>query len=210
VTKIAAGQSFSLALTSQGIVRAWGTNTHGETTVPSTADKDITQIAAGDSHALALRADGTVIAWGDNTAGQTTIPAGVSDVIFITANANSSAAVTRSGQLYVWGETTVDSACCTGVTTVALSHTRTLTNAVNATRRQNLSFPAALTPIGIKFSFNGLVHGRRYRYTITVTNDVGSRTFTGYYTSNHPFSRLFLPQIFADSGATSSSTPSGK
>ncbi len=210
VTQIAAGLNFSMALRSDGQVHAWGDNTLGQATVPTAARADVIQIAAGDSHALALRADGTVIAWGSNAAGQTTIPVGAVDVLYIVANAKSSAAVTRSGQIYVWGQTTLDANCCTGATTVALSTARTLTNGVRATRQQNRSLPASIAPVALQFRFSGLVHGRRYRYTVIVSNASGSRTYTGLYTSVHPFNRLFLPQIFVDSGATSSSTPSGK
>jgi hypothetical protein len=210
VTQIAAGLDFSMALSSSGKVYAWGDNSFGQTVVPSSANNDVIQIAAGDSHAIALRADGTVVTWGSNAAGQTSVPAGAVDVLYIVANANSSAAVTRSGQVYVWGQTTVDVDCCTGATTIALSSTRTLTNAVGATRRQNRSLPATITPVPIQFSFGGLVHGRQYRYTIVVSNAVGSQTYTGLYTSLQPFNRLFLPQIFVDSGATSSSTRRGK
>jgi hypothetical protein len=210
VTQIAAGLDFSMALSSSGKVYAWGDNSFGQTVVPSSANNDVIQIAAGDSHAIALRADGTVVTWGSNAAGQTSVPAGAVDVLYIVANANSSAAVTRSGQVYVWGQTTVNVDCCTGATTIALSSTRTLTNAVSATRRQNRSLPATITPVPIQFSFGGLVHGRQYRYTIVVSNAVGSQTYTGLYTSLQPFNRLFLPQIFVDSGATSSSTRRGK
>ncbi|MFN7470616.1 MAG: RCC1 domain-containing protein, partial [Roseiflexaceae bacterium] len=210
VTQIAAGLNFSMALRSDGQVLTWGDNTIGQSTVQPAARADVIQIAAGDSHALALRADGTVVAWGSNAVGQTTIPEGAVDVLYIAANAKSSAAVTRSGQIYVWGQTTVDANCCTGATTVALSTTRTLTNGVRATRQQNRSLPASISPMALQFRFSGLVHGRRYRYTVLVSNASGSRTYTGLYTSVHPFNRLFLPQIFVDSGATSSSTPSGK
>jgi hypothetical protein len=45
-------------------VVAWGDNTGGKTTVPtSLSGASITAVAGGDNHSLALKADGTVAAW---------------------------------------------------------------------------------------------------------------------------------------------------
>jgi alpha-tubulin suppressor-like RCC1 family protein len=83
VTQIAAGHYFSLALTSDGSVWAWGDNSYdelGNGTSGSMGDTDVpvqvpgltgvSQIAAGNEFSLARRSDGTVWAWGDNTWGQ--------------------------------------------------------------------------------------------------------------------------------------------
>jgi alpha-tubulin suppressor-like RCC1 family protein len=80
VTQIAAGLGYSVALTSDGSVWAWGDNTYGELGNGSTADSDmpvqvpgltgVTQIAAGALFVLARRSDGTVWAWGINTYGE--------------------------------------------------------------------------------------------------------------------------------------------
>ncbi len=85
---IAAGDSHSLALCSDGTLAAWGLNTSGQlgdnttTQRPSPvkvntstglsiiSGKTVTCIAAGGSHSLALCSDGTVAAWGLNASGQ--------------------------------------------------------------------------------------------------------------------------------------------
>jgi alpha-tubulin suppressor-like RCC1 family protein len=72
VVAIAAGNSHSLALTSEGRVVAWGDNGDGQITVPSGLSNAV-GIAAGDSHSLALTAEGRVVGWGNNESGQTTV-----------------------------------------------------------------------------------------------------------------------------------------
>lgn len=86
IVQVAAGDSFSLALASDGTVYSWGENGAGklgdgsgnDSDVPVAvttagtpmAGKTITQIAAGEETALALASDGTVYGWGDNFASQ--------------------------------------------------------------------------------------------------------------------------------------------
>ena len=88
VVAIAAGDSHSLALCSDGTVAAWGYNANGQlgnnTTnssfvpVAVNADSGVSAlygktavaIAAGHGHSLALCSDGTVAAWGNNMWGQ--------------------------------------------------------------------------------------------------------------------------------------------
>jgi alpha-tubulin suppressor-like RCC1 family protein len=87
---VAAGDSFDLALLSDGTVRAWGIDDSGElgdgpsggpavcaTDVPCSPVpvavsglSGVVAIAAGSQHGLALLADGTVDAWGDNSLGE--------------------------------------------------------------------------------------------------------------------------------------------
>jgi alpha-tubulin suppressor-like RCC1 family protein len=87
VTALANGSEFSLALLSDGTVRAWGNNGHGQLG-DGTAGRDtgtwakgsnyvtvaglsnVKAIAAANSHALALLENGTVEAWGNNNYGQ--------------------------------------------------------------------------------------------------------------------------------------------
>ena len=89
VTRIAAGDSHSLALKADGTVVAWGKlqdvyTDFGQCDVPSGLS-GVTAIAASFAHSLALKGDGTVSAWGCGTAsgnssdhGQCDVPAGLS------------------------------------------------------------------------------------------------------------------------------------
>jgi len=84
VTAIAAGGVYTVALTSDGRLFAWGNNAYGQlgdgTTINRTTPvavrygalfgKTVTAIAAGRSHTLALTSDGKIFAWGDNVNGQ--------------------------------------------------------------------------------------------------------------------------------------------
>ncbi len=85
VVAIAAGESHSLALCSDGTVVAWGYNlgqlgdgTYFDRNEPVALDvvetalegRSVIAIAAGQYHSLALCSDGTVVAWGVNSNGQ--------------------------------------------------------------------------------------------------------------------------------------------
>jgi alpha-tubulin suppressor-like RCC1 family protein len=107
VTAIAAGLDYSLALTADGKIFSWGSNSfnqlgNGNSTdqpVPVALDmtgalsgKTVTAIAAGDEFAVALASDGTVYSWGYNQFGRL----GVSPA---TSAASSPIAVDVSGVL---------------------------------------------------------------------------------------------------------------
>ena len=86
IVQLAAGNSQSMALASDGTVYTWGWNQYGQlgngtttnsripiaivTTGTPLAGKIISQIAAGNAHALAMTDDGTVYTWGWNQYGQ--------------------------------------------------------------------------------------------------------------------------------------------
>ncbi|MCX6864874.1 MAG: cadherin-like beta sandwich domain-containing protein, partial [Verrucomicrobia bacterium] len=106
VIGIAAGNSHSLALCSDGTMAAWGTGSGGQLGNASTSDsyvpvlvdrtgalsgKTVTAIATGNSHNLALCADGTLVAWGNNSIGQLGNNS--------TTNSNVPVVVDRSGVL---------------------------------------------------------------------------------------------------------------
>ncbi|MFY4717281.1 DUF7507 domain-containing protein [Streptomyces sp. LaBMicrA B280] len=128
VTAVAGGADFSLALTSDGHVLAWGKNNDGQLGDGTTTDRTtpvavdlpagttVTAISAGIAHGLALTSDGHVLAWGNNDFGQlgdgsTTerltpeavhLPAGTT-VTAISAGAYHSLAVTSDGHVLAWG-----------------------------------------------------------------------------------------------------------
>jgi alpha-tubulin suppressor-like RCC1 family protein len=210
ISQIAAGDGFSLALKSNGRLITWGKNDLGQITVPVSATTGITQIAAGDKHGLALRADGVVVAWGDNSRGQTTIPVSVTNALYIAANANSSAAVTRDGKLYVWGATTSVESCCYGTTTVALNGTQILTSQVVSSTSQSSNLPASLDLLQSSNQFTGLLPGRRYKYTLTVSTSAGSAAYSGTFTPTQSYDKLYLPFLTNTDGATTVNTTSGK
>ncbi len=77
---IASGYYHSLSVCSDGTVRCWGYNVHGELgnaanidgklPVQVTSLSNVRTISAGTSHSLALKSDSTVWASGDNTFGE--------------------------------------------------------------------------------------------------------------------------------------------
>ncbi|MCN9243593.1 Ig-like domain repeat protein [Streptomyces sp. RY43-2] len=128
VTAIAAGLNFSLALTSDGHVLAWGENVNGQLGDGTTTNRltpvevhlpagtQITAIAAGERHSLAVTSDGRVFAWGRNDLGQlgdgttifrttpveTLLPAGV-QATAVAGGEGHSLAVTSDGRVFAWG-----------------------------------------------------------------------------------------------------------
>ncbi|GIH23971.1 hypothetical protein Aph01nite_22810 [Acrocarpospora phusangensis] len=79
-TKVAAGQTHSLAVAADRTVWSWGRNSSGQlgdgTTTPRLSPgpvpglSDVVEVEAGSGFSLALRADGSVWAWGNNSRGQ--------------------------------------------------------------------------------------------------------------------------------------------
>ena len=195
LTQIGAGDGFSVGLTANGGVVAWGKNDANQSTVPSSATVDITQIAVGNAHTLALSQSGTVIAWGDNTAGQTSIPSTAVNVIAVFAHANASAAITKSGQLIVWGSHTLTSSCCSGATQIGLNSTQMLVNLNSSLITYTATFDATQNPSSKFMRLEGLMPGRRYRYSITVKNSIGSNTYAGVFTTTLQPSRVFTPYL---------------
>jgi alpha-tubulin suppressor-like RCC1 family protein len=111
VVAIAAGDLFSLALTSEGRVVGWGAGTnntgvwphYGQATMPSGLS-NVVAIAAGLRHSLAVTAEGQVVAWGENYKGQTNVPSGLSNMVAIAAGGSHSLALTAEGRVVAWGE----------------------------------------------------------------------------------------------------------
>jgi alpha-tubulin suppressor-like RCC1 family protein len=108
IISIAAGESHSLVLCSDGTLAAWGSNNSGQLGIGNSstsnsivpvavatngalAGKTATAIAAGSAHNLALCSDGTLVAWGAGNNGQ--LGNGGAD------SKNTPFEVTRSGAL---------------------------------------------------------------------------------------------------------------
>jgi alpha-tubulin suppressor-like RCC1 family protein len=81
VVDIAVGGAHTCALTTNGSVKCWGANDHGQLgdgssiakSVPVNVlglDRGVSAIAAGMAHTCALLSDGGVMCWGENTSGQ--------------------------------------------------------------------------------------------------------------------------------------------
>ncbi|RFU39809.1 cell wall anchor protein [Actinomadura logoneensis] len=128
VKQVSGGYGFSVALTSDGRVWAWGENPNGQlgdgTTngsrvpvpVALPAGTTVTALATGDDHTLALTSTGRLLAWGYNDFGQvgdgsTTdrlapvavdLPNGTT-ITAIGAGAGHSLAVTSTGHVLAWG-----------------------------------------------------------------------------------------------------------
>ncbi|SET60210.1 RCC1 domain-containing protein [Stigmatella erecta] len=89
IKELAAGTSFSLALTQNNDVRAWGNNSAGQlgneeiddelSPVKTSFLTDAVSISAGHSHALAVLGNGCLFAWGSNKDDRLGIPG---DVLF--------------------------------------------------------------------------------------------------------------------------------
>lgn len=127
---IAAGDSHSVALKSDGSVWAWGDNLNGQLGDGTTTNSlvptrvlylsEATAVAAGADFTIALRADGTVWAWGNNHFGQlgdggasASSPAPVQvlepggfalgDVVAVAAGEFHGIAVKSDGTVWTWG-----------------------------------------------------------------------------------------------------------
>jgi alpha-tubulin suppressor-like RCC1 family protein len=128
VTLLAGGRGHSMALLSNGTVRAWGYNGtgglgDGTTTTRRTpvAVQNLTGViglAGGRDHSIAVRSDGTVWAWGDNAYGQVgdgtkthrtrpvqvrTAAANLTNVVAVAAGAHHSMALRADGTVWTWG-----------------------------------------------------------------------------------------------------------
>jgi alpha-tubulin suppressor-like RCC1 family protein len=122
VVDVAAGGGFSMVLSADGRVWAWGDNyggvlATGDTTGARTPVRieglpTIVAIAAGYGHAMAIDSDGALWTWGSNSSNQLgrtgdhKVPTEITtlgDVVAIAAGQSFSMAVTDDGSLYTWG-----------------------------------------------------------------------------------------------------------
>jgi hypothetical protein len=99
---IDAGLNHSLALTTNGIVFAWGDNTSGQTNIPPDL-ADVTAISAGATHNLALKSDRTVVGWGENLRHQLDFPMESTNIVAIAAGWSQSTLLRADGTLLSCG-----------------------------------------------------------------------------------------------------------
>ena len=131
--KLAAGDSYSCVLMSDGTVQCWGYQDEGRlgnrannsqsrrwpTNVSAVSGSDnlsgVIQISAGDDFACALTQEGQVLCWGNaergklgngDTVGAQTRPvevSGLNDAVQISSRRNHSCALTEDGTVKCWG-----------------------------------------------------------------------------------------------------------
>jgi alpha-tubulin suppressor-like RCC1 family protein len=121
---IAAGGQHTCAVLTDGGVRCWGANEHGQlgngtktrstTPVPAIGITDAIAVAAGSFHTCALRATGRVSCWGNNVLGQlgdgtsndAPVPVaitGLTDATQVAAGGSGSCALRMGGSVVCWG-----------------------------------------------------------------------------------------------------------
>ena len=210
VTQIQAGIDFSVVLRSDRKVFAWGDPSYNHLAIPP-GIKPVTQIAVGGDHTLALQDDGTVVAWGDNSLGQSTVPSGLIDVVYVAAGANSSAVVTRNGRVVIWGEnsfTMTAPNCCASAIAMNYAYldspghqvtAQTITVHKTGMQTKSAVINATTFPFSYDVRFSGLIPGRRYRYTLTLTNTQGSQAYNGVFVNNLVFHKTFTPLLLNSS-----------
>ncbi|MQL97247.1 hypothetical protein Taro_029942 [Colocasia esculenta] len=128
VAAVTCGGFFTIAVTTEGQLWSWGANSNFElgrgnnvsdwrpTPIPGLEGVRVIQIASGGYHSLALTDKGEVLSWGHGGHGQLghqsiknqKVPLLVESlakehVIYIACGGSSSAAVTDTGKLYMWG-----------------------------------------------------------------------------------------------------------
>ena len=129
-TQITAGETFKLAIASNGALYSWGDNLMGElgtgtsdaqanapVAVAMPSGVKVLSIGAGASHGVAVGSDGATYAWGNNNVGalgtgdydssttpvKAQMPAGVT-FTQVEAGGNSSVAIGSNGTTYAWGD----------------------------------------------------------------------------------------------------------
>jgi hypothetical protein len=102
-TILSAGDNHVCDITTEGIVRCWGSNLEGQTTPPENLGT-IKQISSGATHTCAIKTDNTAQCWGSNTAGQSTPPANLGTIKQISVSGDGSCAIKTNNTSECWGK----------------------------------------------------------------------------------------------------------
>jgi alpha-tubulin suppressor-like RCC1 family protein len=94
-----ASGGFTLAVTNQGRIVAWGVDNYGQTDVP-TGLSNVVAVTAGGDQCAALKADRTVVQWGRPFA---RIPDSVTNITAISAGYQHFLALRADGTVATWG-----------------------------------------------------------------------------------------------------------
>lgn len=191
VVSVVAGNTFVLALKSDGTIAAWGSNISGETTVPAGLS-NVVALAGGNNFSVALQSNGTVIAWGDNSYGATNVPAGLSNVVAIAACNAHVDALESNGTVVTWGYyplvgpagspsgvSNVVAISAGAYTSLAIKNDGTVTGWGPAANGE-LNFPAALTNVA------GIAGGGYHCVAVRRDGDVLAWGFNNYGEANVP------------------------
>lgn len=123
VASVSLGYFNSAAITMNGDLYSWGSNTYetvgngstGDTFTPTKILEDVISVCFGTSHGAAITSDGSLYMWGDNqygqlgngkatTSGQATPVKIMDNVASVSLRGAHSAAITKDGSLYMWGD----------------------------------------------------------------------------------------------------------
>jgi hypothetical protein len=148
-------------------VVAWGSNSNGQTTLPSLSG--VAAVAAGAYHSIVLLDVGTVVAWGLNDSGQTTVPSTATGVTEVTAGAEHNLVRKSDGTLIAWGNNTYGQctipANITTATKVAAGQNHSLALLANGTLRAwgdntwgQTTIPSSLTGVTVTAIASGQDH----------------------------------------------------
>lgn len=104
---VAAGDSFSLGLKSDGSILAWGVNSYGQCSVPTpNSDFIAVSTAANASCGLAIKTNGSIVAWGYAGNGQLNVPPPNLGFAAASINDYHCLGLKADGSVVAWGNNT--------------------------------------------------------------------------------------------------------